>query len=150
MFLSNRCCWPAWIFILFLKSNNILLKKDYFMYIIINTKKPKDIQRKGIMHNYRIDINFRAKLLMLKKNPHRIGFRIPLMKNKLHYSLWQAKAGPLTNYVLASSNLEVTTNFVLQQVGLIARTTLRGEIFVSNGRKLEEKNKEFWLQMKKN
>ena len=35
------------------------------MYIIINTKKPKDIQRKGIMYNYRIDINFRAKLLML-------------------------------------------------------------------------------------
>lgn len=82
------------------------------MYIIINTKKPKDIQRKGITHNYRIDINLRAKLLMLKKNPHKIGFRIPLMKKKLRYSLRQAKAGPLTNYVLASSNLEVTTNFL--------------------------------------
>lgn len=64
------------------------------MYIIINTKKPKDIQRKGIMHNYRIDINFRAKLLMLKKNPHKIGFRIPLMKKNYVTVSNKLKQGP--------------------------------------------------------
>lgn len=34
------------------------------------------------------------------------------MKKKIRYNLQQAKAGPLTNYVLASSNLEATTNFL--------------------------------------